>query len=360
MKMLENIYTTKMSASKRTLQTRFAKIRSGSGKLSKMMALISGAVVVAVMVCATVVMASFNAQNAGSITVLWDGAQKGLSHKPFVSNSEVYIPLRETLNICGVNDQDITYDNGKITVTFYPEKLGGNPIRAYITAGQSNISFDLDSKYRIMGITDARTAAQPECVRTTTHPALVLNDTTYIPLGMALRLKNYYYAKNFDDRIYLDLLGSLEIREYDENGKYNAVLCAPIDMNKADKYNPSSYCEKDEKVIIGTAEDFESENFGHTEVNNYYYPVDAKKHILVDDDGKVIAVMPYENFKHESVNPTGGGTSMWTGVTRRANDPFNAERGGFNIFSNEKRIIDGKEYGYCLDYCFIDFRYLAD
>ena len=63
--MLENIYTTKMSASKRTLQTRFAKMRSGSGKLSKMMALISGAVVVAVMVCATVVMASFNAQNAG-------------------------------------------------------------------------------------------------------------------------------------------------------------------------------------------------------------------------------------------------------------------------------------------------------
>ena len=304
----------------------------------------------------TVVMASFNAQNAGSITVLWDGAQK----EPFISNSEVYSPLRETLNICGVNDQDITYDNGKITVTFYPEKLGGNPIRAYITAGQSNISFDLDSKYIIMGITGERTAAQPECVRTTTHPALVLNNATYIPLGMALRLKNYYYAKNFDDRIYLDLLGSLEIREYDENGKYNAVLCAPIDMNKADKYNPSSYCEKDEKAVIGTAVDFESENFGHTEVNNYYYPVDAKKHILVDDAGKVIAVMPYENFKHESVNPTGGRTSMWRTISNYADDALISKRGGINVFSNEKGIIDGKERNYCLDYCFIDFRYLTN
>lgn len=35
--MLENIYTTKMSANKKQLQNRFAKIRSSSGKLSKMM-----------------------------------------------------------------------------------------------------------------------------------------------------------------------------------------------------------------------------------------------------------------------------------------------------------------------------------
>ena len=38
--MLENIYTTKMSANKKQLQNRFTKIRSSSGRISKMMSFI--------------------------------------------------------------------------------------------------------------------------------------------------------------------------------------------------------------------------------------------------------------------------------------------------------------------------------
>ena len=36
--MFENLYTTKMSANKKTLQNRFTKIRRGSGRISKIMA----------------------------------------------------------------------------------------------------------------------------------------------------------------------------------------------------------------------------------------------------------------------------------------------------------------------------------
>ena len=36
--MLENLYTTKMSANKKTLQNRFTKIRRKSGRISKIMA----------------------------------------------------------------------------------------------------------------------------------------------------------------------------------------------------------------------------------------------------------------------------------------------------------------------------------
>ncbi len=59
--MLENLYTTKMSANKKTLQNRFSKIRSKSGWLSKIMALVMSAVMVVTFACATVVMAAVGA-----------------------------------------------------------------------------------------------------------------------------------------------------------------------------------------------------------------------------------------------------------------------------------------------------------
>ena len=52
--MLENLYTTKMSADKKQLQNRFTKIRSKSGKISKLMALIIFAVILLVMACVSI------------------------------------------------------------------------------------------------------------------------------------------------------------------------------------------------------------------------------------------------------------------------------------------------------------------
>lgn len=56
--MLENLYTTKMSANKKAMQSRFSKIRSKSGRLSKMMALVMSIAIAVTMLCATVVMAA--------------------------------------------------------------------------------------------------------------------------------------------------------------------------------------------------------------------------------------------------------------------------------------------------------------
>lgn len=56
--MLENLYTTKMSANKKALQSRFSKIRSKSGRLSKMMTLVMSVTIAVTMLCATVVMAA--------------------------------------------------------------------------------------------------------------------------------------------------------------------------------------------------------------------------------------------------------------------------------------------------------------
>lgn len=56
--MLENLYTTKMSANKKTLQNRFMKIRSKSGRISKIMAAVMSCAIAVTMLGATIVMAA--------------------------------------------------------------------------------------------------------------------------------------------------------------------------------------------------------------------------------------------------------------------------------------------------------------
>ncbi|MBQ7036043.1 MAG: hypothetical protein IJN74_00950 [Clostridia bacterium] len=60
--MLENMYTTKMSANKKQLQNRFTKIRSKSGRIEKAFSFITVVVIMTTMLYATVVMAIMNKQ----------------------------------------------------------------------------------------------------------------------------------------------------------------------------------------------------------------------------------------------------------------------------------------------------------
>ena len=240
------------------------------------------------------------------VKVFYDGAEHTLQNKPFISNSELYLPLRELMNICGVSNDDISYDNGKISVLFK-----ANPdiwVTAEMNVGQNGVAFDKDLEYDILGI---------ENIRSTTHPVILANDTAYIPIGMLIRIKNYYVSQHWDRRVYLNSLGNLEVRqyavggEYFPAGRYNVVISPPIDVSGENRYAPENYINDGEDVGIGTAYDFDNTDFAHTEINEYYYPIGAHKYILVDDAGRVIAVIPYENFRHERVDPTPHGVSSW-------------------------------------------------
>ena len=300
------------------------------------------------------------------VKVFYDGAENTLQNKPFISNSELYLPLRELMNICGVSNDDISYDNGKISVLFK-----ANPdiwVTAEMNVGQNGVAFDKDLEYDILGI---------ENIRSTTHPVILANDTAYIPIGMLIRIKNYYVSQNWDRRVYLNPLGNLEVRqyavggEYFPAGRYNVVISPPIDVSGENRYAPENYINDGEDVGIGTAYDFDNTDFAHTEINEYYYPIGAHKYILVDDAGRVIAVMPYENFRHERVDPTPRGVSSWELAKRYIDDvrsdsllnrpnaiPYG--RGGLNVCQNIPRISqDGTPYQYMLPYCFVDFRYVV-
>ncbi len=56
--MLEKLYTTKMSADKKSLQKRFSKIRSENGLISKLIALIIFAVILLAMACVSIIIAA--------------------------------------------------------------------------------------------------------------------------------------------------------------------------------------------------------------------------------------------------------------------------------------------------------------
>lgn len=293
--------------------------------------------------------------------VFYGGAEHTLQNKPFISDSELYLPLRELMNICGVSNDDISYDNGKISVLFK-----ANPdiwVTAEMNVGQNGVAFDKDLEYDILGI---------ENIRSTTHPVILANDTAYIPVGMLIRIKNYYVSQNWDRRVYLNLLRNLEVRQYASNGKYDAVLSTPIiDVSGEKRYSPKKYINDGEDFFIGSVYGFDNRDFTHTEINGYYFPTDAHKCILVDGDNKVIAVMPYENFRHERIDPTPHGVSSWELAKRYIDDirsdsllnrpnaiPYG--RGGLNVCQNIPRISqDGTPYQYMLPYCFVDFRYVV-
>ena len=105
--MLENLYTTKMSANKKTLQNRFTKIRSKSGRISKIMAAVMSCAVAITMLGATIVMAAVGSD--------------GLEHW---DKNEIYIlgSMSFTVNTSGKNvpdwvNEDVAGKDGNISVT---------------------------------------------------------------------------------------------------------------------------------------------------------------------------------------------------------------------------------------------------
>ena len=105
--MLENLYTTKMSANKKILQNRFTKIRRKSGRISKIMAAVMSCAIAVTMLGATIVIAAVGSD--------------GLEH--FTKN-EIYYKdgVKFSVNVLGKNVpawvyEDVAGDDGKIDVT---------------------------------------------------------------------------------------------------------------------------------------------------------------------------------------------------------------------------------------------------
>ena len=126
--MLKNIYTTKMSANKKQLQTRFSKICSSSGKLSRILSLIMAFIISMAFVSATVVIAAVVNEDNKIIVKCNDEVIK-LNNKPFIYDNAVYVPLRELFEKVGLLDCDNTYinwNNGKIEMVLTEKNVNSD------------------------------------------------------------------------------------------------------------------------------------------------------------------------------------------------------------------------------------------
>lgn len=120
--MLENLYTTKMSANKKTLQNRFTKIRSKSGRVSKIMAAVMSCAIAVTMLGATIVMAAVGSD--------------GLEHW---DKNEIYYKdgVKFSVNVSGQNVptwvyEDVAGEDGNISVTIRNHQMRSKT-RGYVS-----------------------------------------------------------------------------------------------------------------------------------------------------------------------------------------------------------------------------------
>ena len=244
--MLERLYTTKMSANKKQIQNRFTKIRSSSGRISKMMSFIMAIFVAVTMLCATVVMAALNnEEETSTVYEVYNGQEKiELTHTPFIYNDEYYLPLRQVLNGFGIDNID--YYNGEISIYLPKSEYSNRPTICKIKINGDRMSF-VDWNFNIA----------------MSDPPILREGTTYVTVDFFENLMRVGIAEDF----------RLNIIKPDE---------------------PERYYSSNEEVFIGTAD--EQDQYTARNKDKII------KRILVDDYGKVLAVIPVENQMAKNIN----------------------------------------------------------
>ena len=246
--MFENLYTTKMSANKKTLQNRFTKIRSKSGRISKIMAAVMSCAVAVTMLGATIVMAAVTAtyenQNEQIKYEIYNGSNMiSLTNTPIIYGDSYYLPLRETLNAFGIND--IQWDGGKITISMpHSQKEGFYADKCEIAIGSDYITY----------------SDGPASNRTMSTVPILQNGITYV--------SEFFFE---------DLIRAGQI----PNFRFNVIR----------DLAPEAYYKPGEEVFIGTLA--QQERFS---------PDTPVKRIITDKNGNTVAVITVENQQPQKLN----------------------------------------------------------
>lgn len=246
--MLENLYTTKMSANKKTLQNRFTKIRRKSGRISKIMAAVMSCAVAVTMLGATIVMAAVTAtyenQNEQIKYEIYNGSNMiSLTNTPIIYGDSYYLPLRETLNAFGIND--IQWDGGKITISMpHSQKEGFYADKCEIAIGSDYITY----------------SDGPASNRTMSAVPILQDGITYV--------SEFFFE---------DLMRAGQI----PNFKFNVIR----------DLAPETYYKPGEEVFIGTLA--QQERFS---------PDTPIKRIITDENGNTVAVITVENQQPQKLN----------------------------------------------------------
>ena len=113
--MLENLYTTKMSADKKKLQNRFMIIRKKYGKSANVLSVFSAVVFTVVLGCAAVAMAVFEGVEFTNGRLVFNEKESGINivhieNKLATHTDAYYVPLRQIFEMLGY---EVRYDVDK-------------------------------------------------------------------------------------------------------------------------------------------------------------------------------------------------------------------------------------------------------
>ena len=181
--MFQYFYTTKMSAGSKSLQQRFTKMRSSSGKTSKIMALICALTLAISTLCATIVFAAVDGANSNisSIDIKANGKNLSFQNQPFCEDGTLYLPLRELLDNIGLMDNEgseIHWDNGTISLFLYeaaPDDPGLILGRSYeLKIGSTQLSWNVHKA-------EAKPKVLIDIYKMMQKPPVLKNSVTYVP-----------------------------------------------------------------------------------------------------------------------------------------------------------------------------------
>lgn len=104
--MFRIFYTTQMSSNARQLQARFTKMRSKSGRVSKIMAAVMAIMLMSAMFCATIAFAAIDGLEIKNGTLTINGKSRGIDivyieNEMATHTDSFYVPLRDTFESLG-------------------------------------------------------------------------------------------------------------------------------------------------------------------------------------------------------------------------------------------------------------------
>ena len=194
--MLENLYTTKMSSSKKVLQKRFSKIRQKSGRFARCVSLIISLALVFALTTASVVMAAlYNDDNEPYYFIeLTNNDEKiELHNEPFVKSHTVYVPRRELLEKAGALDNKgsyINWNNGKLEIGIGKDADGTPLVIKYsMEIGKTELFCTPSDMTEPWNITPEQNQ----------NPPILKNGVTYIPFNFADLLLNTMHEDRYID-----------------------------------------------------------------------------------------------------------------------------------------------------------------
>ncbi|MBP3361320.1 MAG: hypothetical protein J6N52_10730 [Clostridia bacterium] len=221
--MLENLYTTKMSSSKRVLQRRFTKIRSKSGRTAKIMSLVMTLALALALGAATVVMAAVDGLEIDNGIITVNGKKQTIDiqhfeNSDYLSTDSYFVPLRKVFEMLGCK---VNYNVPKSSVPDYMKGVESFPYYAW--EGKENLVTDFVTQ-QIYGATTGANANMPiievvsesgekwycqigseQYTNAWAPPVLLIDNTAYI----SIRAIAYYLIPENEDVDYSILWDSV-------------------------------------------------------------------------------------------------------------------------------------------------------